>query len=446
MSKKIICFLTAAWVVFSGICLSGCGEKRAESIYFLNSQPELAEIYEEISLEYENETGKKLKIVTTGEDGYQQTLKSEIAKSDPPAIFHISGPEDYDNWKDYCLDLKDSKIYSYLMDKQLAIKDGGGVYAVPYTVEGFGIVYNNEITDRYFALENRKSNINSMDEVNSFEKFRAVAEDMSDNLSELGIKGVFACAPLAETQDWSWQYHLMNIPLYYEISGGGDSEESLMDLFDTDEIKNKYSENFRSFFDLYINNSASAESSLDSKTAKDAAEQFALGQAAMMQGGSGIWQQISGVKGNKINAANLKMLPIYIGAEGETGQGICIGSENYFAVNKNISEEQQTAALDFLQWLFSDSDAKRIVTEKLEFSVPFNTFSDASLPEDPIVNEVRRYMNNKSVNNIPWIFTAFPKEDFGKAVNSVLSDYAKGEKTWSDVQKTIIEKWKEAKD
>lgn len=446
MKNKMISFLTAVCMIFSGICLSGCGEKKTESIYFLNSQPEFADVYEEISQIYEGETGVKVKIVTAGTDNYQQTLKSEIAKSDPPAIFHISGPEDYDSWKDYCLDLKDSKIYFYLMDKQLAIKEDGGVYAIPYNIEGFGIVYNNEIMDRYFALESRKTDINSVDEINSFEKFRAVVEDMSDNLSALGIRGVFACAPLAEAEDWNWQYHLMNIPLYYEIFDSNNSEEPLIDLFDSDEIKNKYSQNFREFFDLYINNSASAKSSLESRTAKDAIEEFALGQTVMIQGGSGIWQQISGVKETKVTAKDLKILPIYIGAEGETSQGICIGSKNYFAVNKNISKEQQTAALEFLHWLFSDGDAKKYVTEKLKFTVPFDTFSDSSLPEDPVVDEIRRYMNNNSAKNIPWIFTAFPEEGFGNFVNTALLDYVKGKKTWEDVENTIIEKWKDAKD
>ena len=55
---------------------------------------------------------------------------------------------------------------------------------------------------------------------------------------------------------------------------------------------------------------------------------------------------------------DMGMLPIYIGAKGEEEQGLCTGSENYWCVNKNASEEDIQATLDFLQWVVeSDEDA-----------------------------------------------------------------------------------------
>ena len=76
---------------------------------------------------------------------YEQTLKSEMAKSEAPTIFQINGPVGYNNWKDYCANLKDTDLYSHLSDKSLAVTDGDGVYGIPYAVEGYGIIYNQEI-------------------------------------------------------------------------------------------------------------------------------------------------------------------------------------------------------------------------------------------------------------------------------------------------------------
>ena len=58
---------------------------------------------------------------------------SEIANKEAPTLFQINGPIGYQNWKDYCADLKDTDLYSWLMDKSLAITgEDGGVYGIPY--------------------------------------------------------------------------------------------------------------------------------------------------------------------------------------------------------------------------------------------------------------------------------------------------------------------------
>lgn len=126
-----------------------------EEIYFLNFKPEIAEIYEEIAEVYKEETGVTVKVNTAASGTYEQTLKSEIAKTDAPVIFQINGPVGYESWKDYCLDLKDTEIYQHLTDKSLAVTSGDGVYGIPYVVEGYGIIYNDEIMQKYFALSEK---------------------------------------------------------------------------------------------------------------------------------------------------------------------------------------------------------------------------------------------------------------------------------------------------
>ena len=65
------------------------------------------------------------------------------------------------------------------------------MYGIPYVVEGYGIIYNNAIMEKYFALSDRSSQIKSMDEINNFAALKEVAEDMQAHKSELGIEGVF---------------------------------------------------------------------------------------------------------------------------------------------------------------------------------------------------------------------------------------------------------------
>jgi raffinose/stachyose/melibiose transport system substrate-binding protein len=132
-----------------------------------------------------------------------------------PSIFQINGPVGYENWKDYCTDLSKTELYNLLSNKDLAVTSGEGVYGVPYAVEGYGIIYNNAIMEKYFKSDKKTTEYKSMDEINTFDKLKAVVEDMTKIKGDLGIKGVFGSTSLKAGDDWRWQTHLMNLPVHY---------------------------------------------------------------------------------------------------------------------------------------------------------------------------------------------------------------------------------------
>lgn len=443
MGKKAVSLLLCILTGILSLSLAGCKNKNSAEVYFLNFKPESAEIYKQIAKDYEKEKGVKVKVVTAAANTYEQTLKSEIAKSSAPTIFQVNGPVGYETWKEYCLDIKDSKLYSYLSDDSLAIKDKkGGVYALAYVVEGYGIIYNEEITDKYFELADKKATVSSMSEIKNFSQLKTLVEDMTAHKSQLGIEGAFASTSLASGEDWRWQTHLMNIPLYYEFKESEDYDDPTIAGLNSKEIAFRYSDKFKNTFDLYTNNSLTDKKILGSKSTADSMAEFAQGKVAFVQNGNWAWSQISGVKGNTVKKDKIKFLPVYTGIKGEESQGLCIGTENYIAVNKYSSKEQQQASLDFLDWIFSSDTGKKYVTEKLKFITPFNTFSDDELPDDPLAKEVVRYMRDDSVKTVPWIFTSFPSENFKTEVGNALLEYVQGTKTFDDVKKTVIDKWK----
>ncbi len=439
--KKSLCIILTVLLAAGMLSLAGCGEKSKAEVYFLNFKPESAKIYDEIAKTYKSETGNTLKVVTAAANSYEQTLKSEMAKKNPPAIFQINGPVGYETWKDYCADLKESRLYNMLSDKSLAVTKNGGVYGIPYVVEGYGIIYNLEILDKYFALNNRQKTVNYVSEIKDFKSLKTVVEDMSAHLKELSLDGVFASTSLASGEDWRWQTHLLNVPLYYEFANGTD-ENPFTTALNTKEIDFKFAQNYKNIFDLYLNNSTTKKTLLGSKSVSDSMAEFALGKAAMVQNGNWAWGQISDVKGNTVKAENIAFLPIYTGISGEENGGICIGTENYLAINSKLSEEAQTAAMDFLVWLFSSNTGKKYVTEKLGFLTPFSTFSKNELPEDPLGRNMYEWMNKPGVTAIPWVFTSFPGENFKKQVGSLLLDYAQGGKDFAAVTAGTKQYWK----
>ncbi|NMO94357.1 ABC transporter substrate-binding protein [Paenibacillus lemnae] len=417
---------------------------KVDEIYFLNFKPEIAQVYEKIAKDYEAETGIKVKVVTAAAGTYETTLKSEVAKSDPPTIFQINGPVGYNNWKDYTADLKDSKLYSFLSDQSLAVKSGDGVYGIPYVVEGYGIIYNDAVMKKYFEMADKAVSISSASEINNFATLKAVVEDMTAKKDALGIKGVFASTSLAPGEQWRWQTHLANLPLYYEFNDMDGFDNTVLAGLDAKEIEFKYGSNYKNIFDLYINNSVSKSSMLGSKSVADSMAEFALGQAAMVQNGNWAWSQISEVGGNTVKSEDIKFLPIYTGIDGEEEQGLAVGTENYFSINSKVSPEKQEASLAFLEWLFSSDKGKEYIVKELGFIAPFNTFADDEKPADPLAKEVTNWMD-QGKTSVAWTFAAFPSEDFKNQFGDALLQYAQGKATWEQVAGTVQESWKAEK-
>ena len=91
MNKKGIAALGLS-LMMAGTMLTGCGSgdsdgagKKADakgSVYYLNFKPEIADQWEEIAAKYTEETGIPVKVKTAASNQYEQTLKSEMAKSD----------------------------------------------------------------------------------------------------------------------------------------------------------------------------------------------------------------------------------------------------------------------------------------------------------------------------------------------------------------------------
>ncbi len=435
--KKLASIFMAITLMIVSLTACNSRDDGKTVIRYLNFKPEIAAAYEKIATAYEKEKGIRVVIDTAANNTYEQTLTAKMSTAEAPTLFQINGPKGYANWKDYCADLTDTDLYNHLTDKGLAIKSDGKVYGIPYVVEGYGIIYNAEITDKYFALPEKAADVNSMEEIDNFQKLKAVVEDMQKNKEKLGIDGVFASTSLKSGEDWRWQTHLANLPIYYEFTK--NKTDLTSDV--TKKINFDFSKNFKNIFDLYINNSTVSPKQLGTKIVEDSMAEFALGKCAMVQNGNWAWAQISDVEGNKVKSENIKYLPIYTGVQGEEKQGLCIGTENYICVNSKASAEEQEAAKDFIYWMYSSDSGKKMVTEELGFIAPFDTFTDDEKPDDPLAQEILRWMEKEDTASIPWNFTIFPSQNFKEEFGSALLQYAQGTKDWAFVEKTVVDKW-----
>lgn len=443
--KRWLAFVTILTLLVGTVSACGGGETGGEtddtgSVYFLNFKPEAEAAYKKVAADFTEETGIPIQVVTAASGGYEQTLTSEIAKSEAPTIFQLNGPVGYEAWKDYCLDLSDTDLYRMLSDKSLAITEGDGVFGIPYTVEGYGIIYNDRILQKYFKMED--SVVESAAEINNFETLKAVVEDMTAKKGELGIEGVFASTSMAAGEQWRWQTHLANLPFYYEFRDLGEDINPITTGLGSETVSFSYNEEMKNIFDLYLRNSVTEPALIGGKTTVDSVAEFALGKAAMMQNGNWAASQISEVGGSTVADEDIRFLPIYIGVEGEENNGLCIGTENYLAINNQASEADQQASLKFLEWLFSSETGKSYVLNELGFIAPFDTFEEGETPTDPLGAEIIAWTSKDEIRSVPWAFTAFPSQEFKDRFGDALMQYAQGSGDWGNVVNTVRDQWR----
>ena len=398
------------------------------AVYYLNFKPEQAEQWKELAKLYSDETGVPVTIETAASGTYESSLKSEMAKSEAPTLFQVNGPAGLASWKDYCYDLKDSAIYKNLKSDDFAlINDAGEVQGVAYVIETYGLIYNKAILSEYCKMDGAK--IKDVSEINSFAKLKEVADDMQARKEELGIQGVFASAGMDSSSDWRFKTHLANLPIYFEY------QDENIDT--TEAIKGTYLDAYKNIWDLYLTDSTVEPAMLSGMTGENAAAEFGMGEAVFYQNGTWAYNDIAG---NEVADEDMGILPIYIGVGDEANQGLCTGSENYWCVNKNASQEDIDATLEFLEWVITSDEGRKSFRDDMGIVTPFSSFTEEYQPENPLVAASNEYID-AGKTSIPWVFSTIPSEKWKDDVGSALLEYAQGTGNWEAVQSAFVEGW-----
>ena len=405
---------------------STSGDDSKGKVYYLNFKPEAADQWAALAKEYTKEKGVDVKVQTAASGTYEQTLKSEIAKTEAPTLFQVNGPVGYQNWKKYTADMSNTDVYKELTNQDVALKDGDKVVGVPYVMETYGLIYNKDILNKYFALDGAKAT--SMDEIDNFDTLKAVADDMQSRKDELGIKGAFTSAGFDSSSDWRFKTHLANLPLYYEFKDDNVTEQPAPSRHLSAELQ----EDLRPVHHRLHHRPHPAER----QTGDDANSEFALGEAAFYQNGTWAWTDLqkAGMK-----AESVGMMPIYTGVKGEEKQGLATGSENYWCINDKASDADKKATEDFLSWVITSDTGKKAISQDMGFTTPFKTFDDVKFDNPLTEAAVEDQKSGKT--QVSWNFTMMPSEEWKNKVGQALLEYAQGTGKWDAVKTAFVDGW-----
>jgi len=412
--KKLIALLLAVIMVLG---LVACGSNKNGSVYYLNFKPEQDAAWQELAAAYTAETGVPVTVLTAASGTYEETLMAELAKTEAPTLFQVNGPVGLANWKDYCYDLSGSDIYGHLTNEGFALKEGEAVYGIAYVIESYGIIVNkNLLSQAGYTVE----------DINSFESLKKVAEDITARSAELGFSA-FSSAGMDPSSDWRFKTHLANLPIYFEYQADG--------IGTTTAIKGTYLDNYRQIFDLYINNSTCDPAELSAKTGDDSRNEFLNGEAVFFQNGSWEYGSLSAVFADE----DLAMIPIYVGAGDEANQGLCTGTENYWCVNKDASEADIAATLAFMNWCVTSEAGTTAMANDMGFVIPFDTAVES--PNLFVKQDVAYTAAGKTP--VSWNFPTMPSEEWKNMVGSALTAYAadQTDANWALVVEAFVNGW-----
>ncbi len=410
----VIMILTLMVSLLAG-CMGDSGQVKEGRVYFLNFKPEQDEAWQKLAKKYTADTGVEVKVVTAASGTYEQTLISEIDKDDPPTLFQVNGEVGLESWKDYCLDLTGTDIVNELVNDDFTLKDDGKVYAVAYVYEAYGLITNKKLL---------KEAGYKIEDITSYKKLKAIAEDITSRKKELGFSA-FTSSGLGSASSWRFSGHLANLPLYYEFE-----EDNVKGQPST--IKGTYLDEFKAVWDLYINNSTIDKNTITSDQ-NDAAAEFKAGKAVFYQNGTWEYDNIKSV-----GKENIGFIPIYFGVDDDK-QGLCSGTENFWAVNSEASKEDRDATLAFLKWVATSEEGTRALAEDMGFVSPFKKAKSV----DNHLSEIMAEYTGKGLEPITWKFSVTPNVDVWRNdLVDALSAYTAGKGKWEAVEKAFVDGWK----
>ena len=431
--KKLIAMLLALVMVLSLVACAPAqnggedtkapqgGETAKGSVYWLNFKPESDEALQEIAKMYTDETGVPVKVVTAASGTYNETLTAQMDKSGAPTLFVVGNQAAVETWGDYCLDLKDTDIAKELNTDayQLFDKDGK-LCSIGYCYECYGIIVNKKLLkDAGFEA----------DYIKNFATLKEVAESVHSRAAELGFDA-FSSAGMDDSSSWRFTGHLINLEYFYEAKENPDAWKSC-----PESLTGKYMDNFKNLYDLIVTNSATDRKAL-ANGGFDAAAEFTSGKALFYVNGNWEW---SGLSEKGMKAEDLTMIPYYCGVEGEEKAGLNCGTENYWAVNKEASEEDIAATLAFMKWLVTDKEA----SEKAVATFGVMPYKQAAQSTNPFLAQANAYLAD-GCYNLWWATNYQPNVDAYRATAvAAINNYNANPSadTWKQVVTAFIDGW-----
>ena len=302
----------------------------ADKIIIFQSKAEIQDQLEDCAESFTKETGIEVEIWGTTGDDYQQQLETKLANNQGPTIFTQQSGDILLRLKDYCADLSDIGCVKDIPEGLTAdITLDGKTMGIPYTMEGFGIVYNKSLCDAT-TLKSTDDFVNLIKEQNA-----------------AGVKGFELTS-----EDYFLIGHIMNTPFALM-----DDPDDFIAKLAKGEAKMADQDVFKEFGELMVAVRDNCDNPLEQNYDGQIGD-LATGKAAMIHQGN--W--CAGMFGDyEFEDAGMAPLPL------AGNDKLAVSVPYYWAVNASADPAEQEAGKQFLTWLYTSETGKSYLYDQFGF-------------------------------------------------------------------------------
>jgi raffinose/stachyose/melibiose transport system substrate-binding protein len=365
--KKVIGLLVIGLAV--SLAFSGCAQKDGgedNKFVIFQSKVEITTQLEAAAKAYQEETGVTVEVWSTTGDDYFHQLRTRIASDQGPALFSMVPGAEAAEIGNYLEDLGDLPFAGDIAES-LVEKQNGKIVGIPYTMEGFGIVYNKSLIDPA--------------QVRDYDSFAALLRQAKAG----GING-FGLSQ----ESYFLIGHILNTPFAVM-----PDMEAYMGKLARGEVKMADTPEFQEFAKFYAAIREYSYNPLEVNYDRECGD-FATGKTAAIHQGNWAYGMFADYSLN----FEMGLMPFPLLGNDK----LAVSVPAVWGINSQAPAAQKKLAKDFLTWLYTSPTGIRFLTEEFGFIPVLKGVTSSTL--DPLSAEVARYAMEGKI--IPWATNLYP--------------------------------------
>jgi len=373
--KKVIGTMLVTALTATAV-LTGCGssssedgsskEGSAQKIIIFQSKVEISDQLEALAKEYEKETGVEVEVWGTTGDDYFTQVKTKLANNQGPTVFSLAPGGESDQLSAYLEDLGDLSFVDKIADGMADEKDGN-VVGIPYTMEGFGLVYNND-----------EMNTDKITDTASLIQYMGGENAEGRTAVGLSQEGYFLIG------------HMLNTPFALQENPEGFMNQVIAGEQTITDVKE-----FREFAEIYAAIREYSYNPLESDYDK-ACGDFATGKVDSIHQGN--WAASMFEDYDMDFDMGLAAMPI------DGNDKISVSVPTAWYINSQADEAEKQAGKDFLEWLYTSETGQRYLMDEFGFIPVVEGMENENL--DALSQEVQEHA--EAGKTIEWATNYYP--------------------------------------
>ncbi len=359
--KRLLPLLLSFSLIFA---LAACGHSDEETsteevltgtVRYMNSDPALQEAWQRIAEAYTADRGVPVEIISSSPDNYMTDLNYALNTGSAPVLFDVHSAAEFRQVQPICKNITGQKVLNQVITNAFSLSkdfiwDATGNYgAVGYSIDSYGILVNRVL------LEKAGYHFSDLKDLASLS---AAAADIQARAVELGVSSAFSAVESAE-----FCSNLYNACAFPTLESSGYADPQFLE-----EVPAK----MQGLIDVISANGPGLSSYNDLSSFIQGRTVFCPAEVS----------DYSAEMENAIGYENVGFIPLYCGTGDEENQGLCTNAIRFWCVNKNASEEDQKAALDFISWVAEEESANDILADDMGICTPF---VNAKTPRNPLI-------------------------------------------------------------